>query len=785
MNENRMSFGRRALQGLSIERILDLERADGLSRRFDLIDSLVGELLVRSFQGERVIETIPGKDQERSPVISGLSADKRTFLDDTYCLDRQQARGAWFLPAEVRLRTGTINFPANFQASARFASNITWEEHGKVGLGKTADALLVWALLEPLFDALFEPFILRGRLAGNKSREDQLKSWSTVDLLYQALGLEVSQELAVMRYGGGWRKLRIQEQIAAKQRLLAALARQIEPSLAARYRVHCLHILLEHYYKKADTTGHVKRKQALTKPLERTLSGYFAGDWLAFLEYIGEEPHPDEQIVTALPKTRLHVGGTNRAAEVAEQMGLPVAEVERMMAAYWQQANGASPVEQRVGFLLRYWQVFDEIHARQAVGMLPLWGLVEDHRPFDFYYHDPNLPYQPRLYLQLLPKTMLTEIEQLWGTTMLPRWPDRIISEPSPHMALAETIGAALKFWHGCALTAWFLCEGPYSRTNMAGLAEYHRKEIQALERLNAPIDGRFFDELVKAEEKLGPPQPLNKSSSIETKKPGISITITTNSGTRREGFERLRDIITRHRRLWTQQHLHHYLQLRWETELREAGRTYNHMLNEITKAPTAKQFANVVSSAVNHWFGGDLSGLYGAIREKSPVQPQRVVILPSDKVAFAFAVFQVLGGNPFFRQEYPNGSQQGYQVWRKESDRNAQLSRLADLSFWYIQLEEGLGHSPTIKEFGQSKFAQLCPVLSEDIDKAWHIYSEIIAEAKVSSVSSTHSSQPPALQTNPQSSLTSQQPSGRAPLEKKQSSEQKRSWFDRLFKRD
>ncbi len=780
-----MSFGRRALQGLSTEKILDLERAEDRSKRFYVIDSLVGELLVRSFRGERVVEMISGKDQERSFVISGLSASNRAFIDDTYRLDRQQAHGAWFLPAEASLRAGTINFPANFQASARFASNITWEEHSKVELEKTADTLFVWALLEPLFDALFEPFILRGRLVGNKSREDQLKRWSAVDLLFQELGLEVSQELAVMRYGGGWHKLRSQEQIAAKQQMLSALACQIEPALATRYRVHCFHVLLEHYYKKADVTGRVKRKQALTKPLERTLSGYFAGDWLAFLEYIGEEPHPEEQIVTVLPKTRLHVGGASRAAEVAEQMGLPAAEVERMMAAYWQQTGGVSPVEQRVDFLMRYWQAFDEIHTQQTVGMLPLWGLVEDHRPFDFYYHDPNLPYQPRLYLQRLPKTMLTEVDQLWGTTMLPRWPDRIISEPSPHLVLAETMGAALKFWHGCALSAWFLCEGPYSRTNMEGLAEYHRREIKALEELGTPIERRFFDELVRAEKKLGPPQPLNQNSSTITRKPGISITITTNFGARREGFELLRDIITRYRHLWANQHLRRYLQLRWETEIREAGRTYNLLLSEMTKAPTPKQFANAAASAVNHWFGGDLSGLYGALREKSPVQAQRVAILPADRVAFAFAVFQALGGNPFFRQEHPNGPQQDYQAWRKESERNAQLSQLADLSFWYIQLEEGLGHPPTLKEFGQSKFAQLCPVVSEDIDTAWHIYTEIIATAKLSSVSPTHNYQSPGNQRDLQSFPPPQQPPSRTSIAKNQPSEQKRSWLDRLFKRD
>ncbi|MFL5704029.1 MAG: hypothetical protein ACJ8AG_14515 [Ktedonobacteraceae bacterium] len=783
-----ISFGRKALQAGSIAAFLDLEHKEDRSSGFNTVDALVGTLLVRSFQGERVVKMISRQEHGYSVVVNGLSTKQRAFVEDTYRLDHQQSRGAWFLPTEVSLRTGTINFPANVQQFPRFANSITLDEHGKVTLANDADALLAWALLEPLFDALFEPFTLRGRLAGSTSQEDQLKSWYAIDALFDALGLEISDELAVMRYGGGWHKLQSQEQVAAKQRLLAALARHIEPATATRYRAYCFRSLLKYYYKKADRDGRVKRKQALTKSLEPSIAGYFGGDWLAFLEYIGEEPHPDEQIVTALPKTRLHVSGVSRAAEVADRMGVPVAEVERMMAAYWQQADGVSPVEQRVDFLRRYWVIFDEIHARQAVGMQSLWGLVEDHRPFDFYYHDPNLPYQPRLYLQLLPRAVLAEIERLWGTMMLPRWPDRILSEPSPHMALAETMGPALKFWHETALTAWFLCEGPSSRTNMVGLAEHQRREIKALKELGTPLDSQLFDELVKAEKNLGPSQPLTQNSSTGTGKSGISITITTSSGARREGFERLRDIITLYRRVWAEKHLNHYLHTRWETEIREAGRVYNHLLSEMSKAPTAKQFAKVAALATNHWFGGDLSGLYGAIREKSPVQPQQCKILPTDGVAFAFSVFQALGGNPYFRQEHPHGSGQNYQAWRQEWDRNAQLSELAGLSFWYIQLEEGLGHPPDMKEFGQSKFTQLCTVVSGEADKAWHMYTEVIEAAKRSRVPTTPMDQALGHHAEPQSNsdfVSSQQLLGGAPITKNQPPEQKRSWFDRLFRRD
>jgi hypothetical protein len=36
------------------------------------------------------------------------------------------------------------------------------------------------------------------------------------------------------------------------------------------------------------------------------LSGYFSGGWLSFLEFTGEQPHADEEVVTGLPDAKLH-----------------------------------------------------------------------------------------------------------------------------------------------------------------------------------------------------------------------------------------------------------------------------------------------------------------------------------------------------------------------------------------------------------------------------------------------------------------------------------------------
>lgn len=180
-----------------------------------------------------------------------------------------------------------------------------------------------------------------------------------------------------------------------------------------------------------------------------------------------------------------------------------------------------SPVERRVEVMERYWEVFDFAHARQKSGMEPLWGLVSEDRRVRLGPANEG-PYRHGMYERLLPEELSSEIEDLWGSRMVPRSLERIVTEPFPHTAMAESFGPALKFWQGCALTAWFLCEGPYSRTDLAGIESYHRQELDALSNLGTPVDRRLFSELVAAESKLGPEIPL-RVDRMEIE-PGVDI---------------------------------------------------------------------------------------------------------------------------------------------------------------------------------------------------------------------------------------------------------------------
>ena len=262
------SFGRQALTASSPSAFIALEQELGKDDRFPDVDDLIGHLVDRALQGGRVAALV--RDRRGDTVsITGLDAARRGVLDERFVLTNQRERGAWFIPEKAALKVGLLGFPATFATYPRFASGIVWEERARADFTRSAAAVLMWSVLEPLFEQLYIPFELRGRLVGMKSRDDQLASWAALDDLLAALRIDVADELAVMRYGGGWGRLRGADQLAAKQRVLAALAAQSTPELALLYRAHRLRPLIARYYEKAKG-GKAPRKQVVTRSLERT-----------------------------------------------------------------------------------------------------------------------------------------------------------------------------------------------------------------------------------------------------------------------------------------------------------------------------------------------------------------------------------------------------------------------------------------------------------------------------------------------------------------------------------
>lgn len=721
MSESGATFGARFAVLTPVDDRVALEASEERRTPFEGSDAVLGCLISGALEGERIAKLVPStrKNQAgRVELLVNLDDQQRQSLTGHFEIAEQEKRGSWHVPEDEPLSLGLIHLVHWMRRNSRLAMNMADAERARPVFRGAPEAVAVW-VLEPLFEELFLPLKLRGLYwLGARTVEQQEKSWAVIDPLYAGLGIE-EDLLDPYRVGAGWSRHTTGDVIAFREALVDGWTR-VAAHAPARYRVYRIGQLVDRYYAKAKN-GHALRRTVLTKAHGRTLTAYFGGDWLAFLAYIGEEVHPREEIVHALPETKLMVGGSARAAEVAAEHGLPPEEVQKMLAAFWQQSDHASPVEQRVDVLKRFWNEFDALHARQRSGMRSLWGLVQEHS----FVH-PRIEsegrdevFAPRLYDELLSPQLNADIRRLWGTAVLPRWPDRLVTESGPHARLSEAFGPALRFWEGAALTAWFLCEGPYSRTDIDGLPNYHQRQLDALDAIGCPIGGDLFRELREAEKRFGTPK---HGTGLVVR---ISVFDDDDWGEDEPHvrFEQLRDIVTRHRRAWAEQHLEQYLRTRWELELRAAAEDYHRHVAQKGKAPTLKQFAKFAAPEANQWFGGDVTGVYGALGLKAPQPATRAErLVPEDPDGFASRLYQQLRGEAY---RLPP-------TWKEDPDereRHNSFSALASMCVEYLQLEEALGERPELKVFGRQKFAYRATVLAEDPEEAWRIYGDAVHE--------------------------------------------------------
>jgi hypothetical protein len=687
------SLGRRLAATTDAEEWLAVEDETGAGKRFAALDELLVAVTAAAFAGKPPVQvTTAGSTRELT--LRHVPASARAALNEGFDLATQRAAGAWWLPESAPIKPGTVNLPAYYATEPRWAMNTAATDAARVAFGSSPDALASWALLIPFANVLYAPLILRGPDAGALEPAARDAAWAAVDASYTALGLtseNVRSALTRMRPGNGWSRLPTAEQTATKVALLDALRDVVGPQTVRRWRAEVLRPLVRRYYAKANKDAPTARA-VLTKALQPATAAYFGGDWLALLGYLGEAVAAGEEITTALPEPRLYVQASAKVEQVAAEKNLPVEEVARILASYLGTDEIRSPVQRRVDVLRGYWDAFDTVHARQASGM-PAPPELAPGRGFGI---GEDVPFTRPDVERVLPPDVLADIDALWGGACVPRYPDRIVSMLFPHAEMVAAFGPALTFWNNIALTCWFFCEGPYSRTDIDGTAEYYSRDVEALSAADTPVDPQLFADLRAAQRRLGPPQELWADRRVLDAGSGVTMTMSMGGGVRRDGFEILRDIVTAHRRAWADKNLETALNRAWEEPLRELARQVNLAVARRGKLPTAKQFATLGARVANAWFGGDLAALYAAVGEKTPVEQTRVQLMPYDRAAFCNRVFTALGGRYVPNSRAVEDIEGNHLSW--------DFRRLAAEAPRFVQLEEALDRQPTPEEFGAAR---------------------------------------------------------------------------------
>jgi hypothetical protein len=705
------TFGAQYLSCGSAGERVALEREHSRRRPFDAVDAAVHELFARALRGERVARVERKGALRDGTVRLDIGEDTRSVLHAHFGRAEQGARGAWYLPTKrTVIACGHVSFVHWWQVDRRYANSNAQQD--RVAAEIDGDAAVVWAALHPVFRDLLLPVSLLALNGRNLKAAKKSELWeSVINPLYDATGVD-PQLLNALRPGREWSPRRTDDIVERRARLIEALVGSAATA-GERIRAHCIGWLVERYYDRPAGRPAVFQK-VVAPDLQPAFSTYFGGDWLAFLDFLGEAPAADAEVTTALPKPRLMVGASARRTAVAAQFGLPEDEIARMLASFGTANTQTSPIEDRIGVLRRFWDAFDTYETLSNHS--PYWlttAKMHATRPMV----DPRgVPYHERPFSPEL----LAELKLHWGTKAFWRKEDKTVAVVSraDHVHAASTaFGPAATVWHELSSRFWTWCAGSATVT-VATAEEWARRTLplDELERMGLPI-GPFFASLSEVNEER------KRRFPPTSRGPGIP------GG---PAYLLVQDVITQHRREWAERHLADYLRRRWEQDLLNVADQHSRHTASAGKEPTVRKFFDFAAPAADNWFGGDIYAVYGALMLKAPTPPQtHRPIRVGDERAFINQVFENLG--PSHAPEVHRSDSETQESWKlklKPRQRDGVLERIAGRALVWVQLAEGLGRAPTAKEFGNQEVQYYADVEGWDLDTAWRTYCRSVESA-------------------------------------------------------
>lgn len=733
-----MTRGRQLWESADAGEYLQVEQATEARKQFEELDDVLKKLVKVSLRGRQAVKARRKTRTGNQPGLyfPELGKQERELIEEYFMPVNQEARGQWALPEAWTASCGPANLTFHHAEAPEAMLTLAMDDRTRVEMtiqardeGQTRghDATIcLWALL-PFYEQLAAPLFLRSaprlRPAGAKKLADQQERWQEAEAFYSQLGVDQTL-IEPFLPGNGFASLSRDQVIELRGKLLDGWE-EISLRAADYWRAISVGELVDRFYKRAAKGGAPTRKQVMKKALEPTLTLWFGGDWVAFLDYLGEEPAPQEELVTSLPETSLVGAPSADDSQVAE---IDQQEIELILSSYWGQAGG-NPARQRVEALSGLWERAEQVYLKLDI--------ADDNGLSDqvveqlggAWWSNPRFPDKHAIPLEsLLGPDLADTIERLWGTSTPERYTGRLVTERYPLRAAVEVLGDAWVYWHG--KVAWLysaMCEDTVSVNQLKRVFSGGGHEEKQLERAGFPIPEEFFGQAQAEIESLDDFEPPKGLLGLVVKSigggggPGVSISIgdphedDDDTYVDPKSLGRLLQILLNARAQWAQDNLAGWLEYRWTKQLSEAADQYQRQLARRGKPPTNTQLFKLGEEPARWWFGGSIDGVCGALAVPSPGQEPYERLLPGDVDAFERRLFTRLGGHPYNSDDTD-----------KENDRQSEISGLVDTSVRLLRQTEALGERPPMdKYFARSGHQPLDPDPEVAWDKLWAMIEE------------------------------------------------------------
>jgi hypothetical protein len=607
----------------------------------------------------------------------GIAPNLQATLSAIFDPQRQRAAGASYLrDFDISGRWGVVLFPSLLRRNERYANGLalTWQPRLTID---RYEHLLAWAVLAPLYTRLLSPIIRRagGELGLLGQGGDRV--WDEVIAEYDWLGIaEPASLIEPFRYDRRWVNLRAAEIVALKLDLLESLARAIPDDLMTRFRLHQQVPLLERYVAKMRHDGGARRADVLLRRFEYLLSGFFAGSWEQFVAYID----PD----ASSPQVATRVHRTPEIPELSHALAAP-----RLAALndFWAELEGS----------------YSTVGPKADEPLLP---------------EEFGLP--PRLRASPLRDSpeLLGRIDELWGTEVIERWPERLVTSPMPFAGMCGAFGPALEAWDRMFSRVGYFIDGGMDADGLRRDVAY---AASVLLDAGAPVSALLAD--IEREIATLPQRQRRVGITIEgyfDNGDEASVAVTGPADTSKiaaaESHERASAILNAHRRAWAEQHLERLLADRWRSEFERLAESRTARFGEREKTLTAKQFSGLAAGFANRFAAGRLDLVAPLVSGPVLDHPNYERLMPTNVRAFVRCVRRCLGeAARRVELDYPG---------RVENE----ISKLASRAPAWVQLKEGTNRHPTLAEFGRAKF-EYFSIWADTPDAAWALYADLVVD--------------------------------------------------------